>query len=68
MNTKSHTVTIPIEDYNELIKAQELVGLTKVSETSDIYLAIQRGATSLMSHNDQNPIANIEIYTRRIKI
>jgi len=34
MNTEKHTVTIPIADYNELVKAQEFSGLTKITPES----------------------------------
>ncbi len=40
MNTKSHTVTIPIEDYNELLKTKEFVGIVKIDKNNPLYKII----------------------------
>lgn len=42
MNTDKHVVTIPIEDYKELMTAKELVGASKLDWSTPLAMAIKR--------------------------
>lgn len=42
MNTDKHVATIPIEDYNNLMTAKELVGATKLDWSTPLAMAMKR--------------------------
>jgi hypothetical protein len=42
MNTDKHVVTLPIEDYNELMKLKDFSGIQKLSWDSPIGIQLQK--------------------------
>lgn len=40
MDTNSHTVTIPMSDYRELLKTQEFIGIEMLSKESPLFQAL----------------------------
>lgn len=47
MNTNKHMVTIPIWDYNQLIKASEFLDIVKVTKGESLWNAIDEAAKRL---------------------
>lgn len=71
MKTETHTVTIPIEDYNELLLTKNLIGITKLDEKSPMFEAIRTVAyqqnkeqINFSSVSIGDPMKGIEIFIR----
>lgn len=40
MDIQNHTITIPLKDYNDLMKVQDLAGITKLDTNTPMWRAI----------------------------
>jgi hypothetical protein len=70
MNVKTHIVTLPIEDYNELIKNQQKEGMVHIQKGTPLFEKLQTLVDESTVHQRQGIPANkfldyYEFYMRR---
>ncbi len=74
MDTSKHTITIPIADYNALMKAQEYAGAKLLTEDTPLYKAILHAIEEQAYRNGRpvgdpvhNPLAHFQLFIKEIK-
>lgn len=69
MKTETHTVTIPIADYKELLKAGELIGVSKLNTNTPMWQQIDYALRNIKMQHGGGDIGipnNIELYFKSI--